>query len=190
MKKMILGAIAVMASTIVFAQVDSTDQATTYSDSTNTPAEGTGSSGQVVIIEHDTAGISDEELRKYAIVMDSINSMKQDLLSEITGMVKGHEKITTTRYNELSKAGGDEAKLKELKATPDEIAFVQQVTDLKNEGAAEISETFQTLAKDFIGVETYNEIKDALATDAELKARYEAILAEVQSDNGDEASAK
>lgn len=187
MKKIFFALLGFVGSTIAFAQVDSTTQ-TTSGEDTTTQASMSKDNSSNQVASADTAGISEEDLRKYAVVMDSINAMKQDLLSEITDMVKGNENITNSRYNELSKANADEAKLKEMKATPEEITFVKAVNDKKNEGAAKIGETFQTLARDYIGVETYNEVKNALSSDAELKARYDEILTEVQ--NEDSASSK
>ena len=154
MKKIFLVVMTTILSGVAFAQVDSTSQ----------------------------SGISDEDLKKYAVTMDSINGMKQTLLSEISNMVKSNESMTNARYNDLNKAGEDQAKLTELKATPEEIAFMKQVDEAKNSGAAKISETFQTLAKDYVGVETYNKVKNSLATDSALKERYTAILNKIETD--------
>jgi hypothetical protein len=184
MKKTFLAITVMMGSFAVVAQVESTDETLNDTTTTSTTESTTlqqDTSG-MASASLDTAGISDDDLRKYAVVMDSINTMKKNLLTEISDMVKGNESMTNARYNELSKAGGDEEKLREMKATEEEIAFVKQVNDRKNEGASEISETFQTLARDYIGVETYNEVKNALAADSELKARYDTILNEVENE--------
>lgn len=198
MKKMFLAAVAMLSSAAVFAQVDSASNAATdtttsgstiSADSTGMTTDSTATGGSMSDSTNagseqssaatDTAGISEEDLRKYAVTMDSINDMKKTLLDSITQMVKGNASMKLSRYNELNKAMKDEAKLKELKATPEEVAFMKKVDDTKNEGAQEISDTFQSLAKDYIGVAKYNEIKQSLETDAELKARYEQIMSEV-----------
>lgn len=126
--------------------------------------------------------ITDEELKKYAVTMDSINDMKESLLEEIGSMVKENDKITNARYNELSKIMSDEAKLKEAKATPEEIEFMKQVADKKNQGTTEINETFQAMAKEYIGASSYNKVKKALATDPSLKSKYETLLQELEKD--------
>lgn len=136
--------------------------------------------GSVSVFAQDTTAISDEELKKYAVTMDSINNMKEELLEEITTMVKENEEMTNARYNELSKIIKDEAKLQAAKATPEEIAFIKDVQAKKKEGTAEISEVFQNMARDYIGVAEYNEIKNALASDSQLKDRYNTILKEVE----------
>jgi hypothetical protein len=124
--------------------------------------------------------VTDEELKKYAVAMDSINDMKASLLEEISEMVKANESLTNARYNELSKIMNDEAKLAAAKATPEEIAFMKQVAEKKSEGTAEITQTFQTLAKEYVGAASYNKVKKALATDTELKSKYQSMLDELE----------
>lgn len=127
--------------------------------------------------------VTDEELEKYAVTMDSINDMKQSLLEEITEMVKSNESITNARYNELSKIADDEAALAEAKATPEEIAFIKEVAAKKEEGTARIQETFQSMAKDYVGATSYNKIKKALESDDEVKKRYETFMDKLDGDN-------
>lgn len=124
--------------------------------------------------------ITDEELKKYVVAMDSINDMKVSLLEEISEMVKANEGLTNARYNELSKIMNDEAKLAAAKATPEEIAFMKQVAEKKSEGTAEITQTFQTLAKEYVGATSFNKIKKALTTDTELKSKYQSMLEELE----------
>lgn len=127
--------------------------------------------------------VTDEELEKYAVTMDSINDMKQSLLQEITEMVKGSEAVTNARYNELSKIIDDEAALTEAKATPEEIAFIKEVAAKKEEGTTKIQETFQTMAKDYVGASSYNKVKKALEADQEVKKRYETFMDKLEGDN-------
>jgi len=124
--------------------------------------------------------ITDEELKKYVVAMDSINDMKASLLEEIGEMVKANEGLTNARYNELSKIMNDEAKLAAAKATPEEIAFMKQVAAKKSEGTAEITQTFQILAKEYVGAASFNKIKKALTTDTELKSKYQSMLEELE----------
>jgi len=133
--------------------------------------------------------ITDEDLKKYAVTMDSVDHMKQALLEDISEMVKSNEDMTNERYNELSKIIRDETKLAEAKATPEEIEFIKSVAAKKSEGTAQISSTFQTLAKEYIGAAAYNRVKNALKTDAELKTKYMAYRTELKGESkaGDEA---
>ena len=127
--------------------------------------------------------ISDEELEKYAVTMDSINDMKESLLEDITEMVKGNEKMTNARYNELSKIADDDAALEEAKATPEEITFIREVAAKKDEGTAKIQETFQSMAKDYVGASSYNKVKKALESDTDVKKRYETFMDKLEGDS-------
>lgn len=129
--------------------------------------------------------ISDEELEKYAVTMDSVEDMKASLLEDIAEMVKANEKMTNARYNDLSKIIDDEAALKEAKATPEEIAFMKEVATKKDEGTKKIQETFQSMAKEYVGASSYNKIKDALKKNPELKKRYETQLDKLGGDDSD-----
>jgi len=124
----------------------------------------------------ESAEITDDQLEKYAVTMDSVNDMKASLLKDIEAMVKDNEKMTNARYNELSKIADDPAALAKAKATPAEIEFIKEVAVKKEEGTAKIQETFQSMAKEYVGASDYNKIKKALATDPELQKRYQTQL--------------
>lgn len=134
--------------------------------------------------ENAQSQITDEELEKYAVTMDSVNDMKESLLEDITEMVKDNDKITNARYNDLSKIIDDEAALTAAKATPEEIAFIKEVQAKKEEGTMKIQETFQSMAKDYVGASSYNKIKKALESDPSVKQRYETALNKVDGDGG------
>lgn len=127
--------------------------------------------------------VSEEELTKYATAMDSINEMSASLRMMITDMVKNGKVMNAARYNEISKIINDETKLTEAKATPEEIAFVKEVAAKRDEESSKINQAFQSLAKDYVGVATFNKVKKALASDAELKTKYDTLLAEMAKDN-------
>ncbi len=130
----------------------------------------------------DTDGVTDDELRKYAVAMDSIDNMRSSLMATITDMVKNNSALTAARYNELSKIINDEEKLTAANPTAEEIEAVKLIIKAKDEGTAEIQSTFQSLAKDYVGAAVYNKVKKALASDQEVKARYDAIFADVSKD--------
>ena len=138
-----------------------------------------------VELKQDSVGqdqVTDEELKKYAVAMDSINDMKASLLEEISDIVKEDGKMTNARYNDLSKIANDPAKLAQAKATPEEIELLKKVAEKKNEGTVEINNTFKALAQEYVGAASYNKIKKALTTDPELKSKYEAMLQELEKD--------
>jgi hypothetical protein len=126
--------------------------------------------------QNQSATISDDELKKYAITRDSIDDMKETLMKDLTAMVQNNGKVKVARYNELSKIIGNEAELAKANATPEEIAFVKEVAAKREQGTAKIQEMLQTMAKDYVGTTSYNKIKKALATDPEIQKRYQAHL--------------
>ena len=129
--------------------------------------------------------VSDEELLKYAVTMDSINEMSASVRNMIADMVKESKTITAARYNELSKIASDEARLTEAKATPEEIAFLKEVADRKAEEMAKINETYQLLAKEYVTAPVFNKVKKALSQEPELKTRYDSLMTEMSRDNPD-----
>lgn len=133
--------------------------------------------------ENSATEITDEELEKYAVTIDSVNDMQESLTKDITALVKSNEKLTITRYNELYKIIGDDAQLAAAKATPEEIAFVKEVIAKQEEGTEKIKETFQSLAKEYVGATSYNKIKKALASDSELQKRYQSFMDKLQEDS-------
>jgi len=140
-------------------------------------------SAQTPAPQNESATISDEELKKYAITRDSIDDMKETLMKDLTAMVQ-NGKIKVARYNELSKIIGNEAELAKANATPEEIAFVKEVAAKREEGTAKIQTMLQTMAKDYVGTTSYNKIKKALTTDPDVKKRYEAQLNEIDGEGG------
>lgn len=133
--------------------------------------------------------ISDEELHRYAVAMDSVERMKANILAVITEMVEGNEAITGKRYNELNNIIDDSVALVNANATPEEIVFVRSVIQKKDEMTGEINTTFKTLAIDYIGDggRVYKKIKTALRSDEGVKERYQEIWEEIQ-DKADDAA--
>lgn len=127
--------------------------------------------------------VSEEELTKYATVMDSVAEMSVAVQATLSDMVKESEVMNGTRYNELSKIATDEAKLAEAKATPEEIAFLNEVAEKKKTETLKINQAFQSLVKENLGAATYNKVKKALAADAALKAKYDSLVEELAKDN-------
>src|SRR5690606_3282186 len=127
----------------------------------------------------DAEPVNDDELKRYAVMMDSIDAMRDNLLEEISEMVKNNEKISVSRYNDLVKIIDDETKLAEASATPEEIAAIKEVQAKKEAGTAQINDAFRSLAKDYVGASSYNKVKKALK-DPEVNSKYKAILAELK----------
>lgn len=135
------------------------------------------------LFAQDAATVTDEELKKYAIAMDSVNEMQAVLTGQIKEMVTTSQSISAQRYNELFKIIGDEGKLLEANATPEEISFVKEVIAKKDAGTAKIKETYQLLAKDFVGAAAFNKVRKAISSDEGLKTKYQSLMDELAKDN-------
>ncbi len=126
--------------------------------------------------------ITDADLWKYALLNEVVDQMKKDISTAVNEMIANQEGIDGKRYVELSKTKGDEAKLAELGATDLEKQFLQLVEEEKAKRIDAIKTVNQELATKMVGDggRTYKAIKSALEEDADLKARYDAIVAKVQ----------
>jgi hypothetical protein len=125
--------------------------------------------------------ISDSDLKKYAETIDSIDVMQKTLIQIITENVQKNTVMPVQRFNELNKISTDQSKLTAANATAEEIDFIKEVADLKKYNTERINVVYQSLAKDYVGLKSFNAIKKSLATDPALKSRYESISQELQS---------
>ena len=125
--------------------------------------------------------ITDIDLRKYAILSQAVDFMKKDISVELNNMIKAQEGMTGQRYNELAATKGDEAKLAEIGAKDYEKQFLGLANKLKADRIASIKTVNSELATKMVGDKgkLYKKIKADLKADEALKARYDAILAEV-----------
>lgn len=125
--------------------------------------------------------ITDEDLKKYAVTMDSVASMQETLREIVAETVQNNTVMSVARYNDIFKFTDDEAKLKEANATPEEIAFLKQIADLRKVNIERINTAYQSLAKDYVGLKAFNAIRKSLKSDQKLKARYDNVAKDVES---------
>ena len=131
--------------------------------------------------------VTDEELLKYATVMNQIDVLKADLKAKTNEMVKGNELMNGgRRYKELKGANGDETKLSEIEATEEEIAAFNTIEETIATMKGEFKTNYTALIKDDLGAATFNKVKKALKADDELKAKYEEVLASISEEPTDE----
>ncbi|HEY0740535.1 MAG TPA: hypothetical protein VGD40_03700 [Chryseosolibacter sp.] len=130
-------------------------------------------------------GFTDEDLKKYAITMDSVKGMQLTLNDIITEMVQKNTVMSVQRYNELFKIADDQAKLAEKQATPAEIQFLKDINDKRAEEMKRVNATYQGLVKEYVGVKTFNAIKKSLESDQELKAKYDNMTKELDAKGGE-----
>ena len=125
--------------------------------------------------------ITDVDLRKYAILNQAVDFMKKDISVELNKMIKAQEGMTGQRYKELAATKGDEAKLTEVGAKDYEKQFLDLANKMKEERIVSIKTVNSELATKMVGDKgkLYKKLKTDLKEDEALKARYDAILAEV-----------
>jgi hypothetical protein len=136
-------------------------------------------------VAQDEEPITDEELTKYAVVMDFADQEKERLKNDYNEMIQAEELMQGgKRFKELKSANGDEAKLSEIEATPEEIEVFTKIETANTENIDAFKEAYTTKIKDKeqLGAGLYNKITKALKSDEELKTRYTAILETLQSE--------
>ena len=112
--------------------------------------------------------VSNEDLYKYAVVMETKNMFQSELSSQITDYVEGQDPAIKNRYNAL--AGG------EAPANDAEKQFIDQVNSMKSDRTTEFGDAFKTMIKRVLGAETYGAVKKGIANDSGVKERYNAIV--------------
>ena len=128
--------------------------------------------------------INSEGLRRYALLNEVVTLMKKDISSEINKMIKAQDGMTGKRYKELSATKGDAAKLQTIVAKDFEISFLELTNKFKEERIESIKIVNTELATKMVGNKgkTYKSIKAELKTNEALKTRYDAIMAQLQTE--------
>jgi uncharacterized protein YktA (UPF0223 family) len=117
--------------------------------------------------------------------MDYADQEKERLKNDYNEMIQAEELMDGgRRFKELNSAGGDETKLAEIEATPEEIEVYNKIVAANNDNIAAFKEAYTAKIKDSeqLGAGLYNRITKELKSDEELKARYTTILEAVQSE--------
>ena len=117
--------------------------------------------------------ISNEDLYKYAVVMETKDMFQSELSTQLTDYVEKQDPAIKNRYNAL--AGG------ETPANDAEKQFISQVNSMKGERTDEFSEAYKTMIKRVLGAETYGAVKKGIANDTNVKERYNAIVQALQA---------
>lgn len=129
--------------------------------------------------------ITDEELTTYAVVMDSIDVMKQKIQDDLNEMIQGEDAMKGgRRYLEIQKAAGDPAKLEELEVTEEEQMVYDNIQAKYDELTAAFKDSYTKLIQDELGGTLYNDITKALRENGEVKERYDAIAAKQKESKG------
>jgi uncharacterized protein YicC (UPF0701 family) len=117
--------------------------------------------------------------------MDYANLEKTRLKNDYNSLIQAEESMGGgRRFKELKSAAGDETKLAEIEATPEEIETFNKIESANAESITAFKEAYTTKIKDKeqLGAGLYNKITKALKVDDDLKARYGAILESIQNE--------
>ena len=120
-------------------------------------------------------GISDVELKDYAIIEMAKNSIVNSISPMVNELIEKQEGMTGTRFQELMNCKGDAAKLSAANAQEWEIKFLNLVNGQIDKRKTAAGEVVKLLAGNTLGAARYNSVKQGLGSDPELKARYDAI---------------
>ena len=120
--------------------------------------------------------ITMDELKKYVVVMDSIETLKTNLTVSMNNLSKGNAQISSNRFNTLMPLINNEAKLTEAKATPEEIAYVMKAVAIRNEETMKFQQTYQSLINDYLGQATFSKVRNGLKSDTKLKKAYDSLI--------------
>lgn len=138
---------------------------------------------QLLPAQQKATAFSDDELRTYVILSDSIQTLTEEFKTAVSKLVTNNPKLSPARYGELSRLQTDEARVSEAKATKEELAVLQEIRTKQNEAAAKFSQQVATLTNSLMATSVYMQIKNALTTDAELKARLDTLRAQMEKGN-------
>lgn len=132
----------------------------------------------------DEEPLTDEDLTKYALVMDFADQEKERLKNDYNDMIQAEDLMDGgRRFKELKEVSDDSVKLAEI-ATPEEIEVFNKIETANNQNIEAFKEAYteKIKDKDQLGAGLYNDITKALRSDPELKTRYTAILETVKSE--------
>lgn len=131
---------------------------------------------------------TDEELTTYASVMVWAENEKAALSSVVSDSVAiwlENTDLTNAQYNELSKAD-KKGELESVEATEAQVAVYTAIRNRIDDKAAKFKERYVSRIKDDIGAGLYNKVKTALKKDEAVKARYNEIYAQLQTESSEQ----
>lgn len=120
--------------------------------------------------------VTDDELKRYAVALDSIETLKNALTTSLNNIAKGNAKISAKRYAALMPIVQDPTKLSEAKATADEIAYIKRATEIQQEETLKFQKAYSALISGYVGDSTFGKVRKALTVDTLLKKSYDSLM--------------
>jgi len=121
--------------------------------------------------------VTDEDVKNYAVIELAKNSIVAGISPMVNDLISKQEGMTGQRFTELQSAKGDAAKLAEMKALEWETKFLAMVNEQIEKRKDAAKDVVNLLANNAMGVEKYKATKAALSSNADLKAKYDSLLA-------------
>ena len=120
--------------------------------------------------------------------MIMVDSVKDVVSAEYRQLIMDNT-VLKGRFNKIKNAYGDEAKLTEIEATPEEITAYGEIKEAYAIMKSDLNATSTEIIKGDIGAEIYKKVKKVLKIDAELKTKYETIFESLKSEEGEDGDA-
>ncbi len=117
--------------------------------------------------------VTDEDLRNYAIIELAKNSITDGISPMVNEMIEKQEGMTGQRFQELQQNNGEGAEEWEKQF----MDLVNKQIDKKKKAATDV---VKLLAANAMGAAKYKATKEAIASNADVKAKYEGYLAAIQ----------
>lgn len=124
---------------------------------------------------------SDEELTTYATVMVWAEAEKGRMSDIYNNWINNDEKVGAKLFLDIKNAKGDSLKIQELDVTEEQLAASNSILAKYDSMTSSFKEVYVGKIKGDIGAGLYNKLKKSLKSDAEVKAKYDAIYEELES---------
>lgn len=130
---------------------------------------------------------SDEDLTSYATVMKWAKEEQAQMSETVSQAINENENLPGSVYQELKKAmkAGD---VNSTDASEEEVAEFLKVQELTDSLTSNFKTVYTDKIKSDIGAGLYNDLRKALKSDADLKARYEEILTSLAEEETQEGT--
>ena len=129
--------------------------------------------------------VTDQDLKDYAVIelaktsiIRSISPWVQSYLDKYNEAQTAPEnKITTDRWKKLEATGGDDAKLTAMGANVGEKDITKKIMERVNKKKKAAGQVVKLLASNGMGAKAYKATKTAIASNPDMKVKYEPFLA-------------
>jgi hypothetical protein len=148
--------------------------------------------GGIASAQEEVEEVTDEELRKFAVVEDSVQRVLKTKTADFNNALRDAELMNGgRRYVEIKGAGEDEAKLADLEVTEEEMAEFNTLRKMELSITTDVTELKKSLVTndELLGIALYNKVNRLTKADPEVKSRLDSIMAMVVAENAEDETA-